>query len=273
MRTLPPLERFVRRSRVYSGRVARMMTQATLRHPCAFMHVPKCGGTSLSEALYSLVPLNRKIGILDAPSSRRALSIYFDDVNDLRPYHDEANNADRVAAFREQLLLMHMAHECDLIHGHFLFSDKAYRHFGDRYKFVTILRDPIERTISNYRMAAGAGMFVGSFDDFLVSAMGRRMAMHNLRYFSGLANVGEGEEPAALQAAETNMRRFSVIGFIEDQNVFLDKFQAIFGRRPKIGHVNKAGSKELSLGASQRQALEKLCGPDIELLELARKIA
>ncbi len=273
MRTVPPLERFVRRSRVYSGRVARMVTQSKLRHPCAFMHVPKCGGTSLSEGLYSLVPLNLKIGILDAPSSRRALSIFFNDVDDLRPYHDEGDNADQVAAFREQLLLMHMAHGCDLIHGHFLFSERAYRHFGDRYRFVTILRDPIERTISNYRMAAGARMFVGSFDDFLVSAMGRRMALHNLRYFGGMANVAEGEESGALQVAASNLRRFSVIGFIEEQGAFLDKFQAVFGRRPKIGHVNKAGSKELSLGASQRQALERLCGPDIELFDLARKIA
>jgi hypothetical protein len=273
MRKLPIFDRWMRRSRVYRGRIGRMVMQKPLKHPCAFMHLPKCGGTSLSEGLYALIPLNLKIGILDAPSSRRALAMYYDQVDDVRLYHDEGDHAGRVAAFREQLLLMHMAHGCDLVHGHFLFSQAAWRHFGDRYKFITIMRDPIARTVSNYRMAVGAGTFVGDFDAFLTSAKGRRMALHNLRYFSGRADIAPDEEASAMAEAEANMKRFAVIGFIEQQDRFVDKFEAVFGSRPNIGHVNKAKSEDLSLTTAQRSALERLCAADITLFEQAKALA
>lgn len=271
MRKLPPLERFIRRSRVYRGRVARMMTQAKLRHPCVFMHVPKCGGTSLSEGLYSLVPLNLKIGILDSPSIRRAMALHHFDRDEDRTFHDEGDEVATISDFRERLLLMHLAHECHLIHGHFLFSETAYRHFGDRYKFVTILRDPIARTVSSYRMAVRTEHFQGDFDAFLESAKGRRMALHNLRYFSGIPDVAAGDEAVALEKAKTNLALFSVVGFIEDQSGFLERFRDVFGRAPSLGHYNRARENRLEITADQRKRLEALCGPDLEIDALARR--
>ncbi|KQT85080.1 sulfotransferase family 2 domain-containing protein [Aurantimonas sp. Leaf443] len=272
MRKLPFLERSLRRSRVYRGRIARMATQKTLSSPCVFMHLPKCGGTSLSEGLYSLVPLNQKIGILDSASIRRALSIKNADVNDPRPYHDEGDRTTEVMAFREMLLLMHLAHDCRLVHGHVLFSETAYRHFGDRYKFVTIMRDPIARTLSNYKMASANGVFDGSLEAFVDSAMGRRMALHNLRYFSGQAEIAPGEEAGAMERAKAAMPKFSVIGFIEDQERFVEKFHDVFGSRPSIGHYNKGAEKPAPLDQGMRQRLEALCAPDIELYELAKRL-
>jgi Sulfotransferase family. len=271
MRKLPPLERFIRRSRVYRGRVARMVTQAKLKHPCVFMHVPKCGGTSLSEGLYSLVPLNLKIGILDSPSIRRAMALQYYDRDEDKTFHDEGDEVVRISEFRERLLLMHLAHECHLIHGHFLFSETAYRHFGDRYKFVTILRDPIVRTISSYRMATRTGHFEGDFDAFLDSPKGRRMILHNLRYFSGIPDVAPGEEAAALEKAKTNLARFAVVGFIEEQADFVRHFREVFGRAPSLGHYNRARDEGVELTAPQRKKLEALSWPDLEIDALARK--
>lgn len=269
MRNLPPLERFVRRSRVYRGRVGRMMTRSQLKHPCAFMHLPKCGGTSLSEGLYALVPLNLKIGILDSPSIRRTMGIVHADVDDPRPFHDEGDEVATVSAFREALLIMHMAHQAHLIHGHFLFSQRAHRHFGDRYKYVTVMRHPVARTLSNYGMALRTKDFVGDFNAFLESAKGRRMALHNLRYFSGRPDVAPDGEAEALREAKATMDLFSVIGFIEKQPAFLDSFADVFGARPAIGHYNKAESQRVEITADQKRRLEILCGPDIELHDAA----
>lgn len=272
MRELPPFARFRQRSRLYAGRSLRTMSGQSLRHPCVFLHVPKCGGTSVSEALYATVPLHRKIGILDSPSIRRALAIQHSGRDDLS-YHDEGPNAEATTRFREALVLMHMAHQATLIHGHFLFSEAAWQQFGHRYRYVTILRDPVARTISNYRMDLRTGTFRGDFDAFLDSAEGRRKALHKLRYFSGMATVDPADEAAALEAARRNMARFSLIGFLDDLPEFAADFARLFGVRPRIPHYNKAEEARFEISAGQMDRLRALCAPDMDLFDHARQIA
>ncbi len=272
MRELPPFARFRQRSRLYGGRLLRSATMRTPRHACVFMHVPKCGGTSVSEALYATVPVHLKIGILDSPSIRRALAIRNCDRDDLT-YHDEGPHVAAISRFRETLVLMHMAHQATLIHGHFLFSDIAWRHFGDRYRFVSILRDPVARTISNYRMDRRTGVFTGDFDAFLDSAEGRLKALHMLRYFSGMATVAPDEESQALELARRNMGRFALLGFLEDLKGFADGYAALFGVRPWIPHYNAAEERPFDITADQRDRLHALCAPDIALFEQARQTA
>lgn len=272
MRELPPFARFRQRSRLYAGRTLRTVTGQSLRHPCVFMHVPKCGGTSVSEALYATVPLHLKIGILDAPSIRRALAILNCGRDDLS-YHDEGPRAAETSRFREALVLMHMAHQATLIHGHFLFSETAWQHFGDRYRFVSILRDPVARTISNYRMDRRTGVFTGDFDAFLDSAEGRLKALHMLRYFSGMPEVAPEQETQALDIARRNMARFSLLGFLDDLPGFADGFARIFGVRPWIPHYNAAEDADVQITPEQHGRLQALCAPDIALYQLARDMA
>lgn len=272
MRELPPLARFKQRSRLYAGRSLRTVPGQGLRHPCVFLHVPKCGGTSVSEALYATVPLHRKIGILDSPSIRRALALQNTGQDDLS-YHDEGPHADEITRFREALVLMHMAHQAMLIHGHFLWSETAWQHFGQRYRYVTILRDPVSRTISNYRMDKRTGTFTGDFDAFLDSAEGRRKALHKLRYFSGMATVGPAQEDEAMTLARRNLKRMALIGFLDDLQGFSRDFASIFGVRPWIPHYNKADDQAVDLTPDQMARLRALCAPDIALYDLAREIA
>ena len=71
-RNLPFLERTRRRLRVYSGRALRGTLLAGPRHNCLFMHMPKCGGTSISEAMYATVPFGGGVAVIDAVSTRIA---------------------------------------------------------------------------------------------------------------------------------------------------------------------------------------------------------
>lgn len=273
MRNLPAAQRALRRSRIYRGRLFRAAANRSLDARCVFMHVPKCGGTSLSEALYALVPIHRKIGIIDTPSLRRALALQHGNVDDPLLFHDEGSHAATVARARELLLLMHLAHGCDLVHGHFLFSERAFAHFGESARFVTVLRDPVERTVSNYHQACRGGAFDGDFDAFLDSTLARRMALHVLRYFSGVADVVPADIPALTERAKANMSRFSVLGFIEDLPDFLDRFETTFGARPKVAHHNRtARAQSIALTARQKSRLERLCAPDMALTEYARTL-
>ena len=272
MRNLPPLARFKQRSRLYAGRSLRTVSGQSLRDPCVFLHLPKCGGTSVAEALYATVPLHRKIGILDSPSIRRALAMQATGQDDLS-FHDEGPNAEAISRFREALVLMHMAHQATLIHGHFLWSETAWQQFGDRYRFVTILRDPVARTVSNYRMDKRSGTFSGDFDAFLDSPEGRRKALHKLRYFSGMATVTPDQEAEAMALARRNLERFSLIGFLDDLPGFAAGFARLFGPRPRIAHYNKAEDRPIDLTPDQMDRLSALCAPDIALYDHARAIA
>ncbi|MFT4013554.1 MAG: sulfotransferase family 2 domain-containing protein [Paracoccus sp. (in: a-proteobacteria)] len=271
MTKLPSFSKFKRRSRLYLGRTLR--TAGGLRKPCVFMHVPKCGGTSVSEALYATVPLHREIGIIDSPSLRSAMAIQNTGRDD-DSYHDEGPNAEAISRVRETLLLMHMSHQARLVHGHFLFSECAWQHFGEKYSYVTILRDPLARTISNYRMDLRTKTFHGDFDEYLASDHGRRQALHKLRYFSGMATVTPEQEAEAMILAKRNMSRFALIGFLEDLDGFARDFARLFGVKPWIPHYNSAGKdKPFHMTDEQRHKLEVLCAPDIELFAHAHAAA
>ncbi|MCB1348424.1 MAG: sulfotransferase family 2 domain-containing protein, partial [Maritimibacter sp.] len=175
-RKAPFLERTSRRAAIVSGRSLKTFTGSRPKHRSVFLHMPKCGGTSLSEAMYATVPFYERIGVIDAVATRRAAGIVHFDRDDPWVCHEDLENGQKVFDLREQMLLQHMAWDTMLIHGHVLWSERAAAHFGDLYKFVTLLRDPVERTVSNMRMAQRAGLVGDDPEAYLQSDVARRQA-------------------------------------------------------------------------------------------------
>lgn len=272
MRDLPFLERNARRSRVYGGRILNALANKPLRHNCCFYHIPKSGGTSLSEALHAAVPMNRHIGEVPANTTRRAAAILNAGLDDEAAYYDDGPQAEAVFKLREGMLLAFMANDVSLVHGHIVFSHKADEHFGERYKYITLLRDPASRVISNYRAARNAGYVSDSFAEYLESPVGRAHAAHNLRYFSGRAHIQKEEVASAMKEAKWVIEKFAVIGFVDAMEDFLDRFESVFGARLSIGKHNVGKSAVPEIGATDRRRLEELCAPDFELHDYARAV-
>lgn len=270
MRKLPFLERNMRRSRVYGGRLLRAVASKPLLRNCCFHHIPKSGGTSLSEALHAAVPFGRHIGEVPANTTRRAAAMFHAGQDDEQGFYDDGPRAAEVFALREQMLLAYMANDCALVHGHMLFSEKADRHFGDRYAYVTMLRDPAARVISNYRAAKRAGYVGGEFAAYLDTGIGRAHATHNLRYFSGRPLIAPGEEEAAIAEAKRTIDRFAVIGFVDAMEDFLDRFEAVFGARLAVGRYNVGKGEAIELSGDDRRRLDAACAADRVLHEYAR---
>lgn len=270
MRNLPFIERNVRRSRVYGGRLLRTVGNRPLLSNCCFYHIPKSGGTSLAEALQAAVPIGRHIGEAPANTTRRAAAIVHSGEDDEIAFYDDGERAAEVFALREAMLIAFMANDAALVHGHMLFSRKADKHFGGRYKYVTMLRDPAARVISNYRAAKRAGYVTSEFGAYLETTIGRAHATHNLRYFSGRPHVAEADIPEALDEAKAALNKFSVIGFVDQMDAFLDRFEAVFGARLSIGRYNVGKAAIPDLGEEDRRKLEELCGPDRELHDYAQ---
>ncbi len=248
------------------------MFSGGLRHPCVFMHVPKCGGTSISEALYATVPMHRRVGIIDAMATRRATTLLHADSDTPLAYHDDLPNGMEVYNLREAFLLTHMAWQTELIHGHVIFSERAYKHFGDEYRYITLLREPIERTLSNFLGSVRGGMIENDLDEYLKSEIFRTQGLSMLRYFSGIHPIEPAQEQAALGQAKKNMALFSIVGFLDDLDDFASQFTDVFGRRPTIYNYNRSQVSHPILTPAQMTLFEKVLAPELELWQHALKM-
>jgi Sulfotransferase family len=270
-RNLPFLERNIRRARLYSGRIIRSSVLPAPRHPCLFMHMPKCGGTSISEAMYATVPLGRGVAVIDAVSTRRAAAIYEFGRDEPLLCHEDQPHGDKVFDLRERLMLQQMAWGAWLIHGHVLFSDRADAQFGQKFRYVTLLRDPVDRMISNYRMAVNAGVVPEGLDTYLDTPVARSHAQVYLRYLSGQTVVPDADVPAKLALAQSRLARFAVVGFLDDLPAFQQRYLSVFGVPLRIKTYNQGKGTKPSLTASQMDKITALTAPDQAIFDLAHK--
>jgi hypothetical protein len=261
--------RFKRRLRTYSGRSCSTITGG-VNTPVFFMHLPKCGGTSVSEALYATVPIQKRVAVIDANSTRRTTAILQNDIDDLLTQHDDLPNSANVYALREQMLINHMAWGSQLIHGHVLFSARADKHFGNTYKYVTVLRDPISRVLSNYSHSVVGGLISDDFAAYLGGDVVRAHCLTFLRYFSGTANLSPQQETAALETAKVNIAKFSVVGFLDDLDKFKSDYQRALGARPRIPTYNTASKPAFEPTKQQMDTLKDLMRNELQFWDYAR---
>lgn len=272
-RKAPFRERLTRRAAIARGRLLRSAPGRAPKHPSLFFHLPKCGGTSLSEAMYATVPLTHRIGVIDALSTRRATSILHFDADDLETCHEDGENGQLTFDTREGQLLQHMAWDTMLIHGHVLWSEKAWRHFGHRYKYVTLMRDPMARMMSNFGMAQRNGVVTEDLDSYLSSPMARRQAQVYLRYLCGRNDISQDDVPDALALATSRLTQFALIGFLDQTDAFISAYRDMFGVKLRLPRLNAAKGDTPVPEASQRAQIETLCAPDMELFEAARSLS
>lgn len=266
-------ERLTRRLHIATGRTRRSFPGAAPLHRSVFLHMPKCGGTSLSEGMYATIPFNQRIGVIDAVSTRRAAAMLHFDRDDSFLCHEDLQHGQKVFDLREGLLLQHMAWDTMLIHGHVFWSTRARQHFGDRYKYVTLLRDPVARTISNYRMTQRAGVTAGDIQTYLAGDVARRHARVFLRYLTGQNDIADSDLNAATDVAKDRLKQFALIGFLEQSDRFVQQYQAIFGVRLRMAQLNAAPDRKPDLTDDQMHRFRALCAPDIALYEFAKTLA
>ncbi|MGQ9371777.1 hypothetical protein [Azospirillum sp. ST 5-10] len=239
---------------------------------CCFIHLPKCAGTAVGHALRALCPLTERVEVVYARPSRRAAAMAFAGVDSVDAVHEDGPRSEELFRLREAQMLYAMSLEAKLIIGHCLFSPAVARFFGDAYRFVTVLRDPVQRVLSNYVDARSAGFVTEPFEEYLEGDVARRHATVNLRYFSGRSEIPWDAGEEALATAVDNLRRFALIGFTDDMEAFEAGFRRRFGAGLRVRHHRPARGAKPELTPAARRRLEEICALDRRIHEAARAI-
>lgn len=250
-----------------TGNVLKQIKKRLVRHFDAklfFMHIPKCGGTSVDNA----IRLHR---------------------HNNRPWHQFHMNSEAAAAaarlskmtwkaYNENLLLYAMANpQTSYITGHFFFSRTAYEHFGDSWDFITILRDPVERWFSQYyynRFKSGRFLKTElSLVDYLRSTQGENASGTYATMLEGAGDHWAVDPEQTVKDAIENLSRFHLVGCLEHLDRFAARFQERHGISLDIGKIRKNPKANYAqrdeITPAIREQVAHLCRHDLKVYQHA----
>jgi hypothetical protein len=182
-------------------------------------------------------------------------------------------------AMREVLLLYFLGMaRTKFVSGHFAFSQLAYETFGEKYAFVTMLRDPVKRWLSGYFYSrygeSDHRRTQLDLESYLESPRASAGGTILVKFLGGPDPGGDYTSRAAIERAKENLHKFRVVGLIEHEQDFLDRFEEAFGRRLKLPRLNQSPRSESSRRSEVTPAilerLQSICRPDAEVYEYAR---
>jgi hypothetical protein len=228
-----------------------------------FIHVAKCGGTSLVRGMAdcfkpwrstqrgSVVELRE--GALRAAAAAARIE------------HGEARRA---------LLAYHLATtNARLVAGHYRYSRAVYEHYRGDWSFVTMLRHPVSRWYSNFYFNATRPPddqfhIALPIEDFVETERASLLGTELVRSFADLDDEREAVSDEAVRRAIENLRGFTLVGTLEDLPSFTDAFERSFGHALDVPRLNVTSARrqppaEVAPGVAER--VRELCWPDLEV--------
>lgn len=253
---------------------AKNLTRPKLDKRIAFIHIPKCGGASLSKAIKTCYATwdirDTELYGLNAVAALKAAECIAG--HPLETY-DPA-----VIRFRQNLFIYAMSQpHIKYIRGHYLFSNIAAQQFGDSISFVTMLRDPVKRFISGYfynrHKDYGNNQLNEHLDKYVTSQAAYHSGQTYVRYLCGDPEQKDCRSSEALEQAKSNLHKFSVVGCLEHKDIFFNQFYQQFGRQLNLGNWNsnpKSKAYQDTIVTDEIiTKIEELCEVDIQLYNYA----
>jgi hypothetical protein len=254
-----------------ADRARRLVQGDLLDEKVFFLHVPKCGGTSVHGAISATCwrPASTT-HLLAAPASGRAAEVV-----------DEG-----LMAFRERVLIyLFEQPRMTYVGGHFTLGEDMFARYGHTWNFITVLRHPVDKWLSQYyyNRYRGSNRQHFAVDDdletYLDSDEGRALGSDYVAKFAGREFVEAGADlrsDEAIERAISNLEQFSLVGFLDQMDRFAEQFELQFGASLAVGHTNRSPAakkkKRARSSPTVRERVRELCAPDLRVYEAARKM-
>jgi hypothetical protein len=231
-----------------------------------FLHVPRCGGTSLAAAIGLARGLRRGEpgwSYMSGPARSRAAKLAGIDTDRLSEY----------------LLLYFLSQgQARFVSGHFAFSDTAYRAFAAEWDFLLLLRHPVARWFSHYffnrHKASDHSRIAEDLPTFLESERATRLGHLFITKLTGrYTNAVQSSPRDCVAAATAVLDKFTLVGCLERLDLFVKEFKAHYGLTLQVPRVRTnplpPEEQELQVTDRIRARVEELCQWDIEVYNYA----
>jgi len=248
----------------------------------AFIHIAKCGGSSVDFALRSALaaPGQRRI---DKPASIVSSMATFE--GEIASLEGNCKFSEHHAQHLLKILSYYLQENWQYISGHVTINAQLIERFKSEYAFITILRDPVKRFISNYTFnkltnkksimlpnSLNTDTVIQEANEILNSQRGWQMANSPTMYLTGRYPTNEADARVMQQEVASNLAQFKVVGFLDDLDAFTNDCQKLTGRNIDIGQRNstenlnsaeqqkvKATLKEFFDDKGTKNLVNKLC--------------
>jgi hypothetical protein len=185
-----------------------------------------------------------------------------------------------------EAILSYLAQRRDtrLITGHYYYSPRAFLGHEHEFDLITILRNPLDRVLSNYyfnrfREERAHFPIESELLEWLSTNQARAMAMVFTRMFVGDSDAAvaltrcsrRDDVRSAVAGAIRNLGTFTIVGTLERLREFEVAVCQRYRIRNTIGHLRKSPRPDYPKFAAQPAAVQErlleLCEPDMAIYE------